>query len=455
MGYHRLLTHRGYKTPKWIEYFLTMCGTLALEGGPIFWVATHRIHHQHSDHEGDPHTPREGTYWAHMGWILIGKAMHHDTAMLARYSPTRQGQVPRLDHASTTGCRWSSLGLGLLAIGGWPYVLWGMFFRTEIGLHATWLVNSATHLGGQRRFETRDDSPNNWWVALLTFGEGWHNNHHAHPTSAPHGLAWYEIDLNWTGISPRRWACSWASGARDAVVRRAQDPNESSFERRSGHRQPRGPRLGVHSGPGFHRSQDCSIDCYWHTDNLTSIYTFRALSLIIIVMPCSFRGRRGAIAFFVICGVCLVALAVALNAGWIFITWQRRRRRSSSEYLFCRCIIAGLIVNTIPRAEIHRNEQHDSFVNAVTHELKTPVASIRLYLQIFHSPRRGRGPADASSIASCSRTPTACMSTVDQVLKAGEAGHKRQLTGASPVRFQRRWFENVWTLARTSQHLAA
>src|ERR1700750_41442 len=76
MGYHRLLPHRGYKTPKWVEYFLTLCGTLALEGGPIFWVATHRIHHQHSDHEGDPHTPREGTYWAHMGWIMTGKAMH-------------------------------------------------------------------------------------------------------------------------------------------------------------------------------------------------------------------------------------------------------------------------------------------------------------------------------------------------------------------------------------------
>ncbi len=87
MGYHRLLTHRGYKTPKWVEYFLTTCGTLALEGGPIFWVATHRIHHQYSDKEGDPHSPREGTYWAHMGWIFTGKAMHHDTEVLRRYVP--------------------------------------------------------------------------------------------------------------------------------------------------------------------------------------------------------------------------------------------------------------------------------------------------------------------------------------------------------------------------------
>ena len=87
MGYHRLLTHRGYKTYRWVEYVLTWCGTLALEGGPIFWVATHRIHHQNSDHEGDPHTPREGTWWAHMGWILTGEGLHHDAAMLARYAP--------------------------------------------------------------------------------------------------------------------------------------------------------------------------------------------------------------------------------------------------------------------------------------------------------------------------------------------------------------------------------
>jgi stearoyl-CoA desaturase (delta-9 desaturase) len=201
MGYHRLLTHRGYKTPRWVEYFLTLCGTLALEGGPIFWVATHRIHHQKSDHEGDPHTPREGTWWAHMGWILLGEGLHHDATVLNRYVPdlSRDSFHRWLSH-----WHWLSnvvVGLGLLAFGGIPYVLWGIFFRTTWGLHSTWLVNSATHLWGSRRFKTRDDSTNNWWVALLTFGEGWHNNHHAHPTSARHGLAWYELDINWIGIS--------------------------------------------------------------------------------------------------------------------------------------------------------------------------------------------------------------------------------------------------------------
>jgi fatty-acid desaturase len=87
MGYHRLLTHRGYRTPKWLEYFLAICGTLSLEGGPIFWVATHRVHHQLTDREGDPHTPHDGGWWSHAGWILSGDALHHETALMARYAP--------------------------------------------------------------------------------------------------------------------------------------------------------------------------------------------------------------------------------------------------------------------------------------------------------------------------------------------------------------------------------
>ena len=125
MGYHRLLTHRGYKTYKWVEYLLTWCATLALEGGPIFWVATHRIHHQHSDHEGDPHTPREGTWWAHMGWIVTGEGMHHDASVLARYVPDL---VRDPVHVALSKWHWTSnviVGLALLAYGGLPYVLCG------------------------------------------------------------------------------------------------------------------------------------------------------------------------------------------------------------------------------------------------------------------------------------------------------------------------------------------
>jgi fatty-acid desaturase len=200
MGYHRLLTHRSYQSPKWIERFLAICGTLALQGGPISWVATHRIHHQFSDKEGDPHTPRDGKWWSHIIWAMVGDVTHSDTVECARYAP---------DLCQDRFLVWLSkynyvplviLGSLLLAFGGVPCLLWGVFFRVTMGLHATWMVNSLTHFWGRRRFATRDDSRNNWFVALLSFGEGWHNNHHAHPTSARHGLAWYEIDMSWMVI---------------------------------------------------------------------------------------------------------------------------------------------------------------------------------------------------------------------------------------------------------------
>jgi stearoyl-CoA desaturase (delta-9 desaturase) len=200
IGFHRLLTHRSYKTPKLVEYFLTICGTLALEGGPIYWVVTHRIHHAHADGPGDPHTPRDGGWWSHMGWILSGTAQQYDNSVVAHYAPDL---IKDRFHIWLNRLYWLPLvllGLVLLAFGGWSYLMWGIFFRVTFNLHATWLVNSATHMWGTRRFSTSDDSRNNWWVALLTFGEGWHNNHHAHPTAARHGLAWYEIDINWWGI---------------------------------------------------------------------------------------------------------------------------------------------------------------------------------------------------------------------------------------------------------------
>src|SRR6267143_1084504 len=200
MGFHRLLTHRGYKTPKLVEYFLTLCGTLTLEGGAINWVATHRIHHAYTDAPGDPHTPRDGGWWAHIGWMLKGTAQMHEPEVLERYAPDL---TKDRFHVFFNRFFWLPLvvlAIALLLLGGWSYLMWGIFFRVTFNFHATWLVNSATHMWGSRRFATRDDSTNNWWVALLTFGEGWHNNHHAHPTAARHGLAWYEIDLNWWGI---------------------------------------------------------------------------------------------------------------------------------------------------------------------------------------------------------------------------------------------------------------
>ena len=213
MSYHRQLTHRGYATPKWVEYAMALCATLALEGGPLFWVAVHRLHHQVTDKPGDPHSPRDGAWWSHLGWMLWGRLHNHDP-LLERYVPDLNRQpfyhwLSRLHWIPVT-----LVGIGLLFAGGFSlhspaallhsrgvsWVLWGIFLRVTLGLHVTWAVNSATHMWGSRRFATRDDSRNNWWVALLSGGEGWHNNHHALPVSARHGMAWYELDVNYWGI---------------------------------------------------------------------------------------------------------------------------------------------------------------------------------------------------------------------------------------------------------------
>jgi fatty-acid desaturase len=205
MGYHRLHTHRSYQVPLWLEYIFAFCGTLTFEGGPLFWVAMHRLHHQKSDQAGDPHSPHDGAWWAHVGWILVGETKHNNTRIMAQYAPDL---AKHRFYVWLNDYHWLPnilLSVVLYAIGGISMVLWGVFLRVVIGLHATWLVNSATHMWGYRRFATRDDSRNNWWVALITFGEGWHNNHHAHPTSARHGLAWYELDLSWIQISILRF----------------------------------------------------------------------------------------------------------------------------------------------------------------------------------------------------------------------------------------------------------
>lgn len=218
IGYHRLLTHRSFKTPKWLEYTLTVFGSLAIQDGAIKWVATHRIHHAHTETEGDPHSPRgKGGYWAHLGWIIRGRAQSHDEATLARYIPDLLKDPVHVLMARYYYIFTIILGLTLFALGGLPMVLWGIFLRTVIGWHSTWIVNSITHLWGTRRFSTRDDSTNNGLVALFSFGEGWHNNHHAHPTSARHGLAWYEFDFNWLTIRLFQ-KLGWAKQIRETVL---------------------------------------------------------------------------------------------------------------------------------------------------------------------------------------------------------------------------------------------
>ncbi|MGI8494268.1 MAG: acyl-CoA desaturase [Pyrinomonadaceae bacterium] len=218
IGYHRLLTHRGFKAPKWFEYSLTILGCLAIQDGAIKWVTTHRIHHAHTDTELDPHSPREGGgYWAHLGWIIRGKAQAHDEAVYARYVPDLLKDPVHVTLARYYSVFTIALAVILFALGGWTMVLWGVFLRTVFGWHSTWIVNSITHIWGSRRFPTRDDSTNNGLVALFSFGGGWHNNHHAHPASARHGLTWRELDINWLTICLFK-KLGWAKQIRQTVL---------------------------------------------------------------------------------------------------------------------------------------------------------------------------------------------------------------------------------------------
>lgn len=201
IGYHRLLSHRGFTTSRWMIRFLATCATLGLQSGPLSWVTTHRLHHAFTDTDKDPHSPRDhGFWWSHIGWIFRGTAQNQSQATKQRYAPDlrKDPYLRFLDnyYYVTT----LILAAGLLAIGGWTMVVWAIVFRVTVSWHFTWLVNSATHLWGTRRFETRDDSRNNALVSVVTFGEGWHNNHHAYPRSARNGLTWKEFDINWYQI---------------------------------------------------------------------------------------------------------------------------------------------------------------------------------------------------------------------------------------------------------------
>jgi len=202
LTYHRLLTHRSFEVrPKWLEYVMTAIGCSASEGGPIGWVADHRCHHAHSDEHDDVHSPNRGFAWAHMLWWLTPDVTAvHSEEYFKKWAP---------DLYKDPIHRWFDKyfiffpiagAIALYVIGGMPYLVWGFFVRSVLVLHATWLVNSATHVWGYRSHETRDTSTNLWWVALVTYGEGWHNNHHAYQTSARHGLRWWEFDMTYITI---------------------------------------------------------------------------------------------------------------------------------------------------------------------------------------------------------------------------------------------------------------
>ena len=197
LGFHRLLTHRSLEVPKWLEYFFVFCGILSAQGSVIDWVGLHRIHHKYSDNNPDPHDSNQGFWWSHIGWMLHEIPADKE---ISKYTQDINSDPVYQFFSNYFILIQVAFGLFLYALGGWPFVIWGVFVRLVVVFHCTWFVNSATHKFGYRTFNSKDQSRNCWWVALLTYGEGWHNNHHAYQYSARHGMQWWELDITWMTI---------------------------------------------------------------------------------------------------------------------------------------------------------------------------------------------------------------------------------------------------------------
>lgn len=212
-GYHRYLSHRTLKMSGPAEFFVLLCGALSGEGSPLTWAAVHRLHHQKSDLDGDPHSPNQGEWWSHIMWLFPRWAEGKKALLFRRYIPELVDRPMLQFFEKTYG--WILLASGLILVGagyatGGAYgaaslLLWGVCLRMTLAYHSTWFVNSATHLWGYRNYETRDRSRNLWWVAVFAYGEGWHNNHHAHPSVAPAGHRWWELDPTWWAIKTFRF----------------------------------------------------------------------------------------------------------------------------------------------------------------------------------------------------------------------------------------------------------
>jgi len=217
--YHRLLAHRAFRCPRWFEHTLAVLGVCNLQDTPAHWVAIHRLHHQHSDEQRDPHSPLVNFFWSHMEWLWIENEALDRLSMFERYVKdlVRDRFYLRLERSAVwasihlaqlavffllgAALGWASTGtLAQSALAGVSMVVWGVFVRVVVVWHITWSVNSVTHLWGYRSFATGEGSRNNWWIGLLSNGEGWHNNHHAQPRSAAHGHRWWELDVTFLTI---------------------------------------------------------------------------------------------------------------------------------------------------------------------------------------------------------------------------------------------------------------
>lgn len=208
--YHRYFSHRTFQASRPVQFAFAVIGASSVQRGPLWWAAHHRHHHRHADQPLDPHSPRDAGFWrSHMGWFLTREAFATDLARvpdLARFPELRwldrfDTLVPVLLAGALYACGalLQRVAPGLETSG--PQLLvWGFFISTVVLFHATVTINSLAHRFGRRRFDTRDDSRNNLWLALITFGEGWHNNHHFFPGTVRQGFRWWEIDLTWYGL---------------------------------------------------------------------------------------------------------------------------------------------------------------------------------------------------------------------------------------------------------------
>ncbi|KAK9106808.1 hypothetical protein Syun_022819 [Stephania yunnanensis] len=199
LSYHRNLAHLSFKLPKLLEYLFAYCGAHALQGHPIDWVSRHRFHHKYTDTERDPHSPREGFWFSHINWIFDNDHAYQKVGKRKNVADLRKQAFYRFLQSSYL-IHPIALGALLFRFGGLPFLVWGMGVRTVTYYHSTFLVNSACHVWGTRAWNTTDTSKNNWVVAMLVFGEGWHNNHHAFESSARQGLEWWQIDITWCVI---------------------------------------------------------------------------------------------------------------------------------------------------------------------------------------------------------------------------------------------------------------
>jgi len=224
IGYHRLLTHRSFKTPRWVEHSFAVLGICCFEDSPARWVAIHRMHHVHSDHQPDPHTPLVNFFWSHMGWLLVKNRETHSLAAIEKFSkdllrdPFYMYMEKRpMTHLYIALAQlpvffllgyivgWIGWGSSSALQLGLSMIVWGVYVRIIAVWHITWSVNSLSHLFGYQNYETEEHSRNNWFVALLTVGEGWHNNHHEDPSTACLQHRWWEIDISYYEIKFLEW----------------------------------------------------------------------------------------------------------------------------------------------------------------------------------------------------------------------------------------------------------